>query len=147
MNTILRTSSFLLVSHIYKWILPIATTILMLFFADKDRSFLIRFLLWFFSCVAYLSIPINFENPRKEAFSYFLKKNIVSTFVITILASTLSFGVFILTTLSVVMYFPQTGKLGILISTINGLLYFSTILIEYWLLPSKLQTQFREDGP
>lgn len=140
MKTIFQTISFLLVSYLYKWILPLATTILMLFFANQDRNLLIRFLLWFFSCIAYLSIPINFERPKKEAFSYFLNKNFISTVISTALAFTLSSIVFVLTTLSIVMYFPQIENLSILIGTINGLLYLGTMLLEFWLLPSKLQT-------
>ena len=145
MKSILQTISFLLVRYIYKWILPLATTILMLFFANQDRSLLIRFLLWFFSCLAYLSIPINFEHPKKEAYSYFLKKNFVSTVISTALAFTLSSVVFVLTALSIVIYFPQFESHSILIGTINSLLYLGTLLLEFWLLPIKLQTHSSEN--
>ncbi len=110
------------------------------FFADKDRSTLIRFLLWFFSCVAYLSIPINFEQPKWDSFSYFLKRNVMSTLIIVVLASTLSFGVFVLTLLSIIMYFPAIKNFSIFLSIINSSLYFGSILLEYWLLPIKLKT-------
>jgi hypothetical protein len=140
MKSILQTISFLLVSYIYKWILPLATTILMLFFANQDRSLLIRFLLWFFSCTAYLSITLNFEHPKYDAYSYFIKKNFVSTATSTALAFTLSSIVFVLTTLSIIMYFPQIENLSIVIGTIDGLLYLGTMFLEFWLLPSKLET-------
>jgi len=145
MKTILHTTSFLLVSYVYKWILPLATTILMLFFANQDRSLLIRFLLWFFSCIAYLTIPINFEHPKYDTYSYFLKKNFVSIAISTALAFTLSSVVFVLTSLSIVMYFPQIENFGILIGTFNGLLYVGTMLLEFWLLPTKLQTHASEN--
>jgi hypothetical protein len=145
MKTILQTTSFLLVSHVYKWILPLATTILMLFFANQDRSLLIRYLLWFFSCLSYLTIPINFEHPKYDAYSYFLNKNFVSTVISTALAFTLSSVVFVLTALSIVIYFPQFESHSILIGTINSLLYLGTLLLEFWLLPIKLQTHSSEN--
>ena len=141
MKSILQTISFLLVRYIYKWIFPIAITTLMFFFADKERSLLIRFLLWLFLCIAYLSIPINFERPKRETYSYFLNRNFISIFVSTVLAFTLGLGVFVTTILSIVMYFPQIENLSILISTLNGLLYMVSIFLEFWLLPIKLQTQ------
>src|SRR5688500_719525 len=145
MKSILSQSSLLCVNHEYKWILSLATKILILFFANQDRILLIRYLLWFFSCLSYLTIPINFEHPKYDAYSYFLNKNFVSTVISTALAFTLSSVVFVLTALSIVIYFPQFESHSILIGTINSLLYLGTLLLEFWLLPIKLQTHSSEN--
>lgn len=141
MKPILQTISFLLVGYVYKWILPIAITILMLFFADADRNLLIRILLWSFCLMAYLSIPINFERPKGEIFSYFQNRGFISKLVSAAVAFALGLGMFVATFLSIVMYFPQLEYLSILVSVLNGLFYMGSILLEFWLLPIKLHTR------
>jgi hypothetical protein len=139
MKNFLRTLSLIFVSYIYKWILPLLTTILMIFFANQERNILIRLVLWILLCVEYQTIPFNFERPKKEAFSFLLKKTLISRLIIFAQSLILSLSVFILTALSVKIYFPKIEQFHIEIALFNSLLYFGIMLLEYWLLPDKVK--------
>lgn len=131
--SIMGISTFL-VSYLYKWLFPAVTTIAFLFFADQEKNLFVRFILWFLLCTAYLSIPINFEKPKKEMFHFFLEKKPLVIIIAIAQSFVLGLGVYGLTILSISLYFSPPAKAGQLISVINGLLYFLTMQIEYSLL-------------
>jgi hypothetical protein len=133
------TISKFTVNHLYKWILPIFTTLLLIIFADKDRSLIILIFLWLLLLTAYLSIPINFVKPKKENFIFFTQRNILSLTVILTQAIVLSLVVSIVTWVLTVMYLYELTNQNIAISITNGLLYFITLLLEYFVLPEKLE--------
>lgn len=133
--------STILTGHIYKWIFPSVITILFLFFANSNRSDLIRLILWVLLCVAYLSLPLNFEHPKKATYSFFLQRNLVNKTVILIQGLVLSALVFVLTQLSISIYFSKFDFFGPAVSILNSALYFGTLLLEYWLLPDKVQEE------
>jgi hypothetical protein len=138
-ETMALTISKFTVNHLYKWILPIFTTLLLILFADKDRSLILLIFLWLLLLTAYLSIPINFVKPKKENFIFFTQRNILSLTVILIQAIVLSLVVSIVTWALTVMYLYELTNQNIAISITNGLLYFITLLLEYFVLPEKLE--------
>ena len=90
-----------------------------------------RFVLWFFLSIAYLSIPINFAHPNLQTLAYFEKRNVTSSSIMIVLAMALSLGVFVLTLISILMYFPAAKDFGLLLSIVNSALYFGTILLAF----------------
>ena len=138
MKTIALKISNFTVNHLYRWILPIAATFLLAFFADRDRNILILVILWLLMLTAYFSIPLNFLKPKKEHFAFFAQNNATSIFIILIQIMVLSIGVSLINWILAIMYLHEITNQSVVISLINGLLYFGTLLLEYSLLTEKL---------
>lgn len=131
--------SKLLVSYLYKWVLPVIASIFFLVFADQEKSFLIRFILWFLLCLAYISIPMNFEMPKKKVYYFFLEMKPLAILVAITQSLALGLGVYGLTIISLNMYFYLPETVNYIISILNALLYLLTMFLEYSLLKIKAQ--------
>ena len=131
--------SKLLVSYLYKWVLPVIATIFFLVFAGQEKSFLIRFILWFLLCLAYISIPMSFEMPKKTVYYFFLEMKPLAIIVAISQSLALGLGVYGLTIISLSMYFHLPETVKYIISVLNALLYLLTMLLEYSLLKIKAQ--------
>lgn len=136
LNMMVSLSSFL-VKHLYRWILPSLTTLIVILFASRDRGFLILFALWFLLCVSYLSIPLNFLNPKKENFGFLFRNSAVIIFWIIAQVAFLSFFVFSITLILIVWYLPSISRVSVVIGALNGFCYFITITLEYSLIIKK----------
>lgn len=139
MKITLISISKLFVNYLYKWAFPFVVTIFFFIFANPERNSLIRYILWFLLCLAYLSIPINFEKPKKAMFYFFLEMKPLAIIIAIIQSSVLGLGVYGLTILALSMYFSLPETVEYVISILNGLLYFLTMLLEYSLLRIKAQ--------
>lgn len=125
-----RSSKFL-VSHSYKWILPVLSTAILLVWADvPSMSILIVIILWLLLMVAYLSMPWNYENPKREMFEgYLLNRSLFAIFV-PLQAPCPGLAVFGMTFILCKWFIPPLSDTAFLIAIVNGLLYSVTIWFE-----------------
>ena len=133
--------SKLLVGHFYKWILPCVTTFVMIFYSNSQSSILFRFVFWFFLVVAYISIPLNFEHPKREYFEGYIYNKYLFVFFVSLQLLFLGFGLFALTAFSCIWFIPLLKEVGFQIGGVNAFLYCFSILFEYAQLPARLAKQ------
>ena len=138
MTKLLFGISKILVSYVYKWIFPIMATIFTVVFGDNNQNIFIRYGIWALICVAYISIPLNFENPKQEKFIFFFKNRFGKLLWILLQAIALGAGIFILTMIFIIYCFPKFNHYSYLVSTSNAILYSVTLLLEYSLLKRKI---------
>ena len=141
MNELVFDISDFLVKYLYKWILPITITLFSFAFADRNKNIFILFVLWVLLCIAYLSIPWNFENPKRKNFLYFYKSNISRIIWVVTQTIILSISVFGITMIIITYYFPIVNQFVFLLSLGNALLYLGTLLLEYSILDRKLSNR------
>jgi hypothetical protein len=131
-----------LVKYLYKWLFPVGITVAIVLFARKDNNTLILLVFWLFHCLVYITIPWNFENPRKENFQYLDQGNPTSILWVLLQAGFLGGGLFVLTLFLINWYFPEIKIYSLYISSINGLLYsLSITLASYVFVQSKKITK------
>lgn len=135
------TISKFVVGHLYKWIFPCAATFVMVFYADSQTSIFFRFIFWLFLVIAYISIPLNFQRPRRQYFEYYIYNKILFVIFVSLQLIFLGFGVFALTVFACIWFIPPLKEVGFQIGSVNALLYCFSILFEYTLLPAKLAKQ------
>lgn len=139
MNTLLKLVSRFLTGHLYKWILPTLATYMMFFLGDSNQKFLLRVVLWLALLVAYISIPINFERPKRKFFESYINKKILYILFVSVQVILLGIGVFIITFFVVTWCISFLKEYVIVLSTINSMLYSGCLLIEFSLLPERLK--------
>ena len=116
------------------------TTLVMVFWGDSRTSLVIRTTLWFFLIVAYISIPLNFENPKRESFEGYLLNKKLFTIFVPLQMLFLGFGVFALTALSCYWFIPSLKESGVVIGALNALLYAGCIGFVSMRLRDRLAT-------
>jgi hypothetical protein len=89
-------------------------------------------------CLAYVSIPINFERPNSKHFAYFLKGSASSKAIMLSQVILSSGGLAAITWLFVFWYLPDLKEFSGFLALLNGLAYGSTLLMEYSVLRYRL---------
>lgn len=122
------TSRFL-AATLYKWLFPVLISITALLFADKEKNNIVLCTLWLFHIIAYLSIPLNYEKPKRRNFQFLTNRIVYSIFWTLLQATFLSAFLFIITLIYIIWYLPEIGRFSVLISLFNSVLYFLSIIL------------------
>lgn len=139
MNTLLKFVSRFLTSHLYKWILPTLTTYMIFFLGDSNQKFLLRVVLWLLLLTAYISIPINFERPKRKFFEAYINKKILYISFVSIQVILLGVGLYVITFFTVIWCMSFLKEYAIALSAINSMLYSGCLLVEFAILPERLK--------
>ena len=129
------------VGYFYKWILPCATTFVMVFYTDSQTSIFFRFVIWLFLSLAYISIPWNFERPKRASFEAYIYNKYLFVFFVSLQLLFLGFAVFALTAFACIWFILLLKDVGFQIGGGNAVLYCLSILFEYTQLPARLAGQ------
>jgi hypothetical protein len=138
MKNILNLASRFLTSHLYKWILPAIATYMMFFLGDSSQKFMLRLVLWLLLVIAFVSIPINFEHPKRKFFEAYINKKILYVSIVSIQIILLGIGVFAITFFAVIWCISPLREYAVAFSVINSMLYSGCLLLEFSLLPERL---------
>lgn len=136
-SLIFKVTRFL-IKYVYKWLFPISITFISILFADKNNNIFVLLFVWLFHCIAYISIPMNFEKPNSKMLSY-IKNNLLSILFVLIQAGCLSAGLFVVTLVFIIWYLPQIAVYSIVFSVLNSMLYFFTIIFASYVVAKNIQ--------
>jgi hypothetical protein len=110
----------------------------MFFQGDANHKILLRVLLWIFLLAAFLSIPINFERPRRQFFDRYISKRPLYTLIVLIQVIALGAGIFIFTVFAVLWCIPSLKEYALVLGAANSIMYSCSLLLEFSLLPKRL---------
>jgi hypothetical protein len=132
-NPLVIVEAFL-VKHLYKWILPLVVLVLTVFVAEGGQGSGVKIVLALWLCIAYVSIPLNFEYPSETRLAFYLKRSTGSMALVLMQVSALSLGVAGATYLLVRWYLVGARELAGFFGVLNGLAYGGTVLLACSLL-------------
>ena len=113
----------------------------MVFYTDSQTSIFFRFVFWLFLVLAYISIPWNFERPKRASFEAYIYNKYLFVFFVSLQLLFLGFAVFALTAVACIWFIPLLKEVGFQIGGVNAVLYCLSILFEYTQLPARLAEQ------
>jgi len=139
MKTSLNLVLDFVTQHLYKWILPGLTTYMMFFLGNVNQNLFLRVTLWLLLIIAYISIPINFERPKRKFFEAYIGKKLLYILIASIQVILLGVGIFAITFFAILWCVPSLKEFGIVFSAANSMLYSGCLLLEFWFLPERLE--------
>jgi len=128
------------VRYLYKWILPTATTILLLLFTEKwQEGLFLRIIIWILLMVWYISIPYNFEKTNQKYIEYYERSKKIYKITAYLQVISLSVGLFFISRIACFWFIPPLKDINISCALVNSLLYAFCLANELLRIPKIIE--------